>query len=426
MRRLATGSRELWTNFAPYAGATYLGEHFPKTAGGLTRQGWQNAIHTARQRWPELDWVPTTRGRLPAVAEGSPTPVYEDELTVAVVGEPDAEVKILPGGAYQSTMLLELTSEQMKDPAYLLRAHGFDGAQWELVSAKNNVWNVYSKRDDGTGHDVSTLYSSRITVRPIIRSFAIEDLVAAVCAVEPVKVARPKTGKMMLELGCVDMHFGNSALAWYSDSLARMVERIASREWAQVVIPVGSDLFHVDNFKNTTSNGTPQSSVAWPEAWADGLAFTSTIIEAALAHSKEVFVYYIIGNHDESMSWAFCQMIAAKYPQVVCDLGIDERKVHRFGDVAVGLTHGDARTRKDLDRIFVSESQDFASATVREVHAAHYHHEMTVDQYGVVTRCLSTKARTDKWHREQGYVGAMKRFMLFRYETDALVGIDYV
>jgi hypothetical protein len=319
-----------------------------------------------------------------------------------------------------------MSAQQCKDPTFLLEAHGFDPAEWAIVTAKNNIWNVYSKRADGDGHDVSTLYASKVTVRPLVSPIDIAAIAAAVCAVTPVTVKPPVRGERLLELGHTDMHFGNSTFEWYVPSLERTVEILTSHDWAEVLIPIGSDLFHCDNFKNTTSNGTPQSSVNWPEAWGDALRYYSTVIEAALAHSKVVYANYVIGNHDESMAWAFCQMLAAKYPQVVFDLDISERKVHTFGNVAIGMTHGDGRNRKDLDRIFVSEFPAFASGIVREVHAGHYHHEVTSDQFGVVVRSLSTAARTDKWHREQGYVGSCKRFMVFEFDTDALMSIRYV
>ena len=330
-------------------------------------------------------------------------------------------VEIRKDGAYYSDKLLRMNQEDCKDPDYLLIAHGFEPSEWELVTAKNNIWNVHS--DEG---GVKQLYASKITVRPSQTGFDMEAVAAALSDVQPISVSPPKRGKGLLEFGNVDMHLGNSTLTQYKKPLARMVEVIESREWAEVVIPVGSDLFHCDNFKNTTSNGTLQSSVAWPEAWADAAIFFSTLIESALEHGKRVYCYYIIGNHDESMAWAFCQYLAAKYPQVQFDLGIDERKVHVFGNVAIGMTHGDNRTRKDLDRIFMAEFHQFAGATTREVHAGHYHHEMSRDDYGVVVRALSTAARTDKWHREEGYVGACKRFMVFEFSTTDLEVIRYV
>src|SRR5690606_14076381 len=70
-------------------------------------------------------------------------------------------IEILPDGSHRSDKLIRMNSEQAKDVKFLLKAHGFDVNEWELVSARNNIWNVYSKQDG-----IQTLYSSKITVKP--------------------------------------------------------------------------------------------------------------------------------------------------------------------------------------------------------------------------------------------------------------------
>ena len=366
---------------------------------------WRRSIRRAKQCYPDLPWR-----------------MDKQAVAASTLAETAAQTELRSDGSCTSSILVRMHASQTKDPTYLLTIHGFDPEKWDVVSAISNVWQQHSTAD-GT----LDLYQSKLTAKPKAHGFDVAAVVEACRKVEPVRVKRPRTGARMLELNNSDMHFGNSTFDWYAPNLAESLALIESSRWAQVLLPIGSDLFHCDNFKNTTSNGTPQSSVAWPEAWADALRYYSTLIECALANSRAVYAYYIVGNHDESMSWAFCQMLSAKYPQVVFDLDISERKVHRFGECAVGMTHGDGRNRKDLDRIFMAEFPEFACASGdREVHAGHYHHEMTKDEYGVVVRSISTAARTDKWHREEGYVGACKRFMAFRWCENRLQGSDYL
>jgi hypothetical protein len=410
------------TDKTPY----YLTEEFCREHGykspkqlkaAFGESGWPTRRSRMMVAFPELVPRLDTQGRPIGVVAPEANP---DEPT-----RYNSTLKFNADGSRESDKLVWMTDQQGKDEAFLLEAHGFDPEEWQILSAVQNVWQQASKSEDGI--TVTDLYQSKITVKPSRPWFDIKQVAAALSDVEAVEVERPaEPGERMLVTGCVDTHFGNSSFEWYMACLARIVRVIESRTWKRIVIPIGSDHFHVDNFKNTTSNGTPQSSVDWPSAWSDAERFDRTILEAALKHSEEVYADYIIGNHDESMSWAYCMRLAGLYPQVKWDVGIDERKVHRWEKVAVGLTHGDGRTRKDLDRIFMSEFPEFAGATVREVHAAHYHHEISVDQFGVVTRSLSTAARTDKWHREEGYVGAMKRFQLFEFEPDSLAAIHYV
>jgi hypothetical protein len=70
-------------------------------------------------------------------------------------------IEINKDGTQTSDKLLIMAEEDCKNVEFLLKAHGYDPNAWELVNARNNIWNVYSKKDG-----VQTLYSSKIVVRP--------------------------------------------------------------------------------------------------------------------------------------------------------------------------------------------------------------------------------------------------------------------
>ena len=72
-----------------------------------------------------------------------------------------SESSINKDGTLTSDKLIAIKEDELKNPNSLLNAHGFDVKEWELVSARNNIWNVYSKQDG-----VQELYSSKIVVKP--------------------------------------------------------------------------------------------------------------------------------------------------------------------------------------------------------------------------------------------------------------------
>src|SRR5690606_30412773 len=90
------------------------------------------------------------------------------------------------------------------------------------------------------------------------------------------------------------------------------------------------------------------------KAWSDALLFYSELIEEALLSANHVKLIFSKGNHDESMSWAFVQLLKHKFPQLDVDDAFVERKVHLFGNIFIGITHGD-KARKNLDKIFPRE-----------------------------------------------------------------------
>lgn len=356
------------------------------------------------EKYPEFPWYKKTG----ATNEGA-----------KATGE---SYEILDNGKHVSTKLLQMDAAQAKKPEFLLHAHGFDLNAWELVSAKNNIWNVAS---DENG--IQTLYSSRISVRPLSDTQNWGLLMKAAGEVEPCLVNRPTHDGSggLLELDLFDMHWGWMGLSDYQTTLDGCIALIESRDWDTVLIPVGSDLFHTDNLRGTTSNGTHVGDINWPGAWGDAGAFFGALIEAALARGLKVVLIYVKGNHCESMSWGFCQFLMARYPQATVDASICERKVFRWWDVAIGLTHGD-KAMKDIDRVFAAEFPEFRDAVVKEIHGGHVHHEVAKDMYGTMVRRNPTANKPDGWHADSGFVGACKRFLAYRYTHEALQGTDYV
>ena len=419
--KLAYDSAAFWQTHAAHASASLLAKHYPKP-DGLSVAGWQSAINRAKAAHPSLPWLVVRRGAHVEEPAAWPAPVY-DEPTAH--GEYRTTTEVRADGSYSSDTLLEMSAEQSKDPDYLLMAHGFTPDAWELLTARNSVWNVYSKGEDG--HDVSTLYASKITVKPRDAAFDLAAVIEAVRDVEPVKVpnivTEPAPG--LLEIAYFDAHFGIATLDDYRPTLADTVAAIEATPRAEVVLAVGSDLFHHDNFRSQTAKGTVVEEIDFPRAWADAYAFYGAIITAALRQAETVYLYYVKGNHDESMAWAFCHLLAATYPQLVSDLSVTERKVHTYGGVAIGWTHGE-KSVKDFDRAFLAEFPAFATATVKEIHTGHTHHEVVKDRFGVVVRTMPTGNILDQWHRDQGYVGSMRRFQLFEYAADRLRAIYYV
>ncbi len=333
-------------------------------------------------------------------------------------------LEINKDGSHKSDKLLRMSEEQAKDVDFLLDAHGFDKEEWELVTAKNNIWNVYSKQDG-----VSTLYSSKITAKPRTSGFSMERLLEEIKKVPPVYVKRKKEeieDKRLLEIPLFDSHFGISDIDYYKRTQDDTMDLINLRKWEEILFIVGQDMLHNDNFRGQTANGTPIEETDIPNAWRDAKQFYYPLIEQALVKANNVKVIYSKGNHDESMSWAFVQLLMERFPQAEFDDAFIERKIHTFGDIFIGITHGD-KARKNLHNLFQVEFPiEWAQASIREIHSGHLHVEDAKDWFGMMVRTMATRNKTDKWHKDNGFVGAHKRFMLFEYSETDLKSIHYV
>lgn len=261
----------------------------------------------------------------------------------------------------------------------------------------------------------------------------IEDLVKALKeSVEPYKYEprNDPNAVRMLEIPLFDMHWGISFMEDYEPVLNDVLDLIHSRHWDIIVIPFGQDFFHNDSIVNpTTTKGTVIDKVDMIRAVKEGRQFITAIIDAALNNANEVQVLYTPGNHDRSVSWMFMQVLLERYGPDVVDDAMEYRKVFTYGKNSIMMTHGDSKraTPKNLAQIFaITFPNEFAQATIREVHAGHLHHEGEGDIFGAMVRRLSSGVTVDDWSNREDYVGTHRRFMIFEWDRNALRSIHYV
>lgn len=247
---------------------------------------------------------------------------------------------------------------------------------------------------------------------------------------EPVERIEKQSVDRMLEIPFDDMHWGIATFKDYESTLNDTLEIMESHFYKEINIIIGEDLMHTDDLKGHTSNGTYIGEVDIPKAYNGCLRFYFPIVETALRQAEQVRITYSMGNHSETISWTIVQVLKVKFPQAEYDDRLEPRKILTFGQVFLGITHGDT-IPKDLRRVkelFIEEyTMEYAQSKVKEIHVGHLHQEITTgDINGCVVRRLSTKVPMDKWHKQNGYTMAMKRFMLFEYSSDRLLSIHYV
>jgi UDP-2,3-diacylglucosamine pyrophosphatase LpxH len=234
----------------------------------------------------------------------------------------------------------------------------------------------------------------------------------------------------MLEIPLFDMHWGVAFMNYYEPVLNDILDLITSRHWDKIVIPFGQDFFHNDSIVNgQTTKGTVVDKVDMTRAVKEGRQFITAIVDAALENANEVRVFYSAGNHDRSVSWMFMQVLLERYGPDIVDDSMEYRKVFTYGKNSVMVTHGDSKqaTAKNLAHIFpIYFPEEFAQATIREVHSGHLHHESEADIYGVMIRRLSSGAAVDDWSNRQDFIGTHRRFMVFEWDRESLRSIHYI
>jgi len=347
-----------------------------------------------------------------------------------------SEQSINKDGTFTSNKLISITENELKNPASLLQAHGFDIKEWELVSARNNIWNVYSKQDG-----IQELYSSKIVVKPRtdisldeIKEFY-EELVNTYSS--PIVKKYEKKSGYMFELPIVDLHLGKLSTPdivkdEYNTQIARncfnkvidtCISRLKGTNIEKIIFPIGNDFFHYDVAASTTTSGTPQDTdVKHQTLFKNGVLL---LIDGINKLSKEleapIEVFCVQGNHDFLSSYHALMSLWCYFhnnENVIIDLGTSPRKYIQFGKCLVGFAHGD-KEKKRIEKIMqVEAAKMWGDSVYRELHLGHLHSEQVTEDGGIIIRNLSSVTGTDAWHHNSGYVGAIRKCTCFLWDKE--------
>lgn len=357
----------------------------------------------------KLDWLEEN--------ESEETPKYKEST------------ELCSDGSYKSDKLLKMNAEQSKDVKYLLEAHGFDSGFWQVVSARNNIWNVYSKQDG-----VQQLYSSKITVKPIIKEFDIDwfkDQFSKINPLKPLKRSRLNNSGKIVELQYADIHIGLRGLS-YEEELNQMSDSIISKfkDVEKFVIPLGQDFLnsdHSNGASSTTTKGTVvEQKLDYSEMFKSGIRVISHLTDRILTETDaEIEFIYVPGNHDSNSCFGLFQSIMQRYrlhDNISFDDEIEERKYRLYGVNGIGFGHGQGEGKRIFGLFSVEAPEIFAKAKHREFHLSHLHNESVRDENGVIFRRMPTVNSADKWHKSKGYMGATKRIQAFVYDKN--IGLE--
>jgi hypothetical protein len=351
-----------------------------------------------------------------------------------------SESSINKDGTFTSDKLIIIKEDELKNPNSLLKAHGFDIRDWELVSARNNIWNVYSKQDG-----VQELYSSKIVVKPRsnisldeIHDFY-EELINDYSS-PIVKKYSTKTG-LLAEIPIMDLHLGKFSSSdivadEYNTQIARdcfnkvidvCIARLRNESIEKIVFPIGQDFFHYDTVSTTTTGGTPQDSDRKHQTlFKDGVTLLIDGISKLSSELKvPIEVFCVPGNHDFMTSYHAVMSVWCYFhnnENITVDLSTSPRKYVEFGKCLIGYSHGE-KEKKRIEKIMqVEASEAWGRTKFREFHLGHLHSEQVSEDGGVLVRNLSSVTGTDAWHHNSGYVGAIRKCTCFLWDKDN--GID--
>ena len=255
----------------------------------------------------------------------------------------------------------------------------------------------------------------------------------------PVNKLKKPIENNLLEINLFDLHIGKLgwagevgenydtkiARARFLDAINNLLKRAEGFEYSRILFPVGNDFFNSDNLFNTTTKGTPQDEdLRWQKTWDMGCELVVDAIEMLKAKNVPIDVVMIPGNHDMERNKYLGTVLNAWFrndDQVSINNAANPRKYYEFGEVLIGLTHGNEEKENSLPMLMATEQKEaWGRTTFHEWHLGHYHKKRNVkysvldkaqvlnEELGVIVRYLSSLSGTEEWHFKKGFVGSQK------------------
>lgn len=330
-----------------------------------------------------------------------------EEAVKEYVGQQKKDFQILKNGEQSSTVLCKLSDEQLKDPDYILKVHGYDSNSWELTSAKQTIWNNSLDNE---------LYSSKITVKPRVgfnwnedniknifdklkkhTEFNVSDYMTVVGINEEI----PAQDKMLL-IGIADLHYGllakdnlseeyNMKIAKerFNDIISDVIKRKSNdKSIEKVVLLIGNDFLSADNVQGTTSRHFTQQDqeTNWYEIIESATEMLIEEIDKLRFFFPSVEIVNVKGNHDEMSTFGIMQTLNAYYrghKAITINTSCKFRQYIRYGTSLIGLSHNERV--QDVSKIMAAETgTDWGECRYKCFLMGHLHSRKEIgDDYGV-------------------------------------------
>ncbi len=366
----------------------------------------------------------------------------KEEAVKEYIGEQKKDFQILKNGEQASSVLCKLSDEQLKDPDYILKVHGYDSNEWELTSAKQSIWN--SKIDN-------ELYSSKITVKPrkgfnwsednIKKIFEKLEKHTEFSTSQYVKIASkdaiaPDKNKMLL-IGVADLHYGLLARENLSEEynmkiaeqrFDNIIDDVIYRKQnddtiEKVILLIGNDFLSADNVQGTTSRHFTQQDqeTNWYEIIESATEMLVKEIDKLKYYFPKVIVMNVKGNHDEMSTFGIMQTLNAYYKnneQIEINTSCKFRQYIRYGINLIGLSHNEKV--QDVSKIMAAETGTyFGECRYKLFLMGHLHKQQLLeDDYGVDIRRMPSVVGASAWTAQQGYTGTNKMSQTFVFDKD--------
>ena len=328
-------------------------------------------------------------------------------------------------GTTSSERVINLSETDMKNPKFVLEAHGFDANEWDIVSTKNNFWTGHSSED---GQIIN--YQSKITVKPKVLSNELtkEDILDIVANFKPIErdfrlksINTNGKEKLALEISFSDIHIGS--FSWNQevgqdydmkiaiDKIKKVVEEakeiIELYPIEKLYLTFLGDFVHIDTVDSTTTKGTKVDSDSRPKKILQKSQEVVVYIIEQLSTGIDTELYWIEGNHSRLLEYSIFMslpLIFKNNKYLKFHVEPISRKAFLYKGNLVGLTHGEVKKNEQFLWLQSEFKELWGQSTYAEIHSGHLHQEIeTSEKGGIIQRTNPTIKEQDLYEFENGW-----------------------
>ena len=389
-------------------------------------------IYRKEGAFPERTWgkfFPTFRAFVKAASEPS---VNNTQTVTTGLSQETQEFK---GDVWNIT----LPKTDIHTLEQLLEYFEVDTALWDVERFVVNSWQMGYKDKNGDA-DKLPLYQVKATLvkKKNIEAARneIEDLKreAKEFAYKPLPRIEDCSVKLpsgnSLELLVPDLHAGKfawgketldadydtpTAIETYKRSVATLVYYATKNyKFDEIVLGVGNDILNSDNYNSQTTKGTiVNSDTRYPKTYKAVRKMLVETIDALRGYCDKVIVKVVPGNHDAVTTFTLGDSLECwfhNYDDVEIDNSPSPHKFYRWGNVLLGMTHGDKGKKADYGLWLATEKpRDFGETLYREVHIGHTHGIKVDEKFGVRVRTFAALCPPDFWHASNFFINNLRQ-----------------
>jgi len=194
---------------------------------------------------------------------------------------------------------------------------------------------------------------------------------------------------------------------FYNLTKTLLYKAYLSNSIEKIVLVIGSDFLHTDNFFNQTTKGTQQEvSVRWNESFDIAFDIYANTINMMKQFCSSLDIILVAGNHSRTKEY-YLAFALKKYfetdKNIHFDISPSPRKVFVYGNTFIGLHHGNTKIEQ-LPLVFSKEfRKEWGKCKYHEIKVGDKHFFMERDYAGVRIKQLPACTNPDTWLNDNNY-----------------------